>query len=124
MPLMRSRKNTAAASVEVTMAPSKRSSSQESPSKQGGHAGEKDGCEDVKMTPPVASARWAGTAESRKDCYGRAETGIEKDDDEYERASHIGERIIGELDAEAVHARRKAEHQEKQEEGRAESESD
>ncbi|MNL32506.1 hypothetical protein D3C87_1543640 [compost metagenome] len=56
--------------------------------------------------------------------YRRTETGIEKDDGENERAEHIGERIVGELDTEAIHACRKANHQEEQQERCAEPEGD
>lgn len=101
------------------MAPSSRPSSHESPSSRAA-APAKDGCEDD-----------ADCGESDGGCCGKpegldgcAEPGIEEDDGKHQRAEHIGQWIIGEFYAEAIHTSPKADHQEKQEERRAEAEGD
>ncbi|MNV30242.1 hypothetical protein D3C71_1215050 [compost metagenome] len=90
------------------------------PEQQGGCAREEHGGQD----DAAGGERHGRCCRKPEGLYRRAETGIEKNDGEHERAEHISERIIGELDAKAVHTRRQADNKEKQQEGRAEAEGD
>lgn len=90
------------------------------PQQQGSGPCKEHGCED----DADGCERDGGCRRKPEGLQGRAEAGIEKDDGKYERAEHIGERIIGEFDAKAIHTRRKADNKEEQQQRRAEAEGD
>ena len=120
MPPTRSRKNTAAASVELTTAPSRKDCSQGKPSTK--RAATPTSAV-VSSTPTVASTI-AGSAAWRKVESLRAEAGIEEDDGERQAAEEIGGRRIVELQAEPVLAGDQADGEEDQQDRRAEAERD
>ena len=116
----RSRKKTAAASVEATAAPSRNDSSQlKSGQVEGGDAEQAGGDDDADGRE--RKRRHGGLAQRRD---RRAEAGFEQDDGKRQCADEIGKARIVELDAESVDAGGQPEAEEEEQQGRAEAEGD
>lgn len=82
-----------------------------------GSTGEEDGCQHHAD----GCQRKGGPGGQPEGLDGGAKAGIKQDDGQHERAQHIGQRIVAEMNAKPISASSKADHEEKKQQRSAET---